>query len=159
MCPSFSLTRCADLLLLSIVFMWSYRSTKWTELNLGFITYKCGFGGNWAWCIHVCVKLLGLGQCLWLFWSSCSHVDFFLIKNGYMKRNVSNFPSCCINTSVTSLVSSPQLMHFISGMEVISYLIFKRVCIDTIDLCVYVHIGSGWVHYDDEINFQSFCLK
>ena len=159
MCPSFSLTRCADLMLLSLVLMWSYVSTKWTELNLGLFHKNVDFGVPELDVSIFVFKLLGLDPCLWLFWSSCSNVDFFLIKNEYMKGNVSNFLSCFINNSFTSLVSSTHLMHFISGMEVISSLIFGRVWIYTIDLCVYVHIGAGWAHYDDESNSQSFCLK
>ena len=46
---------------------------------------------------------------------------------------------------------------FYLGINIISDLIFGRVWIDTVDLYVYVNVGAGWVHSDDERYFQSFC--
>ena len=42
--------------------------------------------------------------------------------------------------------------RFISVTEVISFLIFGRIWIGTVDLCVYGNSGSGLDHYDDEIH-------
>ena len=43
------------------------------------------------------------------------------------------------------------------GLEVRSSLIFERICIGKVDLCVYVSVGAGLDHYGDERYFQSLC--
>ena len=57
-------------------------------------------------------RYLGINPCLLLFWRSCYLADVFLIKNCPLKRNVPNFPSCCINNSPTYLLSIPHPKHF-----------------------------------------------
>ena len=58
------------------------------------------------------LKSLGLDPCLLFLRSSCSISDFFLIINGPLKGHVSNFISCYISNSLTSLLSSPHPKHF-----------------------------------------------
>ena len=100
------------------------------------------------------LNYLDLDPWLWLFWSSCFLVYFLLINNGPLKCHVSNFPSCCINTSLTLLFSFPRQIHFLLDMWVISLLIFGRSWIDNFYLCVLVHIGNGWGRSNNEIYYH-----
>ena len=46
---------------------------------------------------------------------------------------------------------------FLLGMEVIFSLIFERICIGKVELCVYGCVGADLGHYFDESCFQSLC--
>ena len=71
-------------------------------------------------------------------------------NNGPLKGYVYNLPSCCINNSLISLLSSTNTNHFsfrYGGEKFFD--IWKALgFFDTFGLFVYVHVGSGWVHYN-----------
>ena len=97
---------------LSIVFIWSYGSSKRT----GF-----AFGVLWAildWVravLDVSVFLLNYLGCdpfLWFFWSSCSLDKKLFTENGPLKGQVSSFPLCWIKKYITPLLLSPHTSQY-----------------------------------------------
>ena len=70
------------------------------------------------------------------------------------------FPILCQYASI--LISFPCCQFhtqsiFLLGTEVRSSLIFERICIGKVDLCVYVSVGDSLDYYGDERYLQSFC--
>ena len=84
-CSLFALARWVASLLLSIVLMWSYGSTKWTEFAL------CVWSTNMALEVPdldlsiLLLKSLGIDPCLWFFCSICSIAALLWIKKDLWK--------------------------------------------------------------------------
>ena len=99
-------------LVFSIVLMLLYGYSNQAEFTLGIwqsIAYLVGYELDVS---IFLLKSLGLDPFLWLFWRIQYFYAFFLMKNGPLKRHVSNFPSLWINNSLTSLFPSPHPKHF-----------------------------------------------
>ena len=96
------------------VFVWDKTSDLF---HFRFMPYRYGLGETWYWCVNIILKYLILDPCLWLLWSIWFLDAFLLIKNGPLKGHVSNFPSFCINRSLTSLLSitHPKRFYFRYG--------------------------------------------
>ena len=105
MCYSSVFTRWLTLFLLSIGLMWSYWSTKQTNLTLCVCYTDVVFEGSELDLSMFLLNYLGLDTCLLLFWSGQSLSDLVLINNRPLKVHISIFSSCCINNSLTYLLS------------------------------------------------------
>ena len=92
--------------------MWLYGSKNRTDFILGLWRKFVALGGPDTDVPLLLLNSLGLDPSLWLFWRRCSIYAFFVINSGSLKGHAYNFPSCCINNSLTSLLSSPHPKHF-----------------------------------------------
>ena len=59
LCSSFVSIIWVSSLVLSIVLMWQFGSSKWTEIILGLWWLVVALGGGWAWGINVLVEVFG----------------------------------------------------------------------------------------------------
>ena len=94
-------------------------------------------------CSEVAVILLILIDRKWDYESACFKRFIMLHKQ------FSHLPFFQVHTQY----------KFLLGMEVRSSFIFGRVCIDNVEMCVYVHVSDGWGNYDDERYWKSFLWK
>ena len=103
--------------------IWSYGSSKRTELTFGQWKEIVSLGGAVLDVYLFLLKYFGHDTCLWLLWrilmQSCSLVDFFLMNKGPTKGQLYSFPSCYINNYITPLLLStnPIQYYFRYGID------------------------------------------
>ena len=84
-------------------------------INVWFMYYKGCFGGTWFLCVNIIVEVFGSWYMFVIILNELFSCCLFFKNNILLKGNVSNFSSCCINTSLTSLLSRIHPIHFSFG--------------------------------------------
>ena len=107
MCSLCASIRWVSSLLFSIVFMWFYGSSNWTESTLGLWWVIVDLEGDDIEVWIFLLKSLGIDPCLLLLWSSCSLDSFYWLKMVTWKGMSPNLPLLCINSYITTLLLSP----------------------------------------------------
>ena len=104
---------------LYVGFIWPYGSSKRTEFIFFQWRSTLAWGGAVLYISVFLLKSLGYDPFLWLLLMGCYLVEFFFLRNGYLKGEVSSFPSCCINNYLTPLLLSsyPYLKEECIGYE------------------------------------------
>ena len=92
-----------------IELMWSYGSSKRTDFTLVLWWSILALGGGDIELSTFLLESFGIDPFLLMLWRSCYIDAFFLIKNGSLIGNVSNFTSCHINISFASWLLSIHL--------------------------------------------------
>ena len=114
---------------LYIRFIWSYGSSKKTELTFGQCQAVLSWRGDVLDVWVFLLKSLGSDPVLWLSQRSCSLDNFFFVTNGTLNEQVYSFP-CCIKISLTHL--------FLSTHQINSYLRYR------IDEFLGIWYNLGW---------------
>ena len=112
MCYLFKSISWVSSLVFSIGFIWSCGYSKRTEFILGWLRVILSLGGADLDVPVFLLKYLGIDTLLWLFWRSFSISSCFLMNNGPLKGHYSNFPSCCINNYLNTLLLIPHEGHY-----------------------------------------------
>ena len=89
---------------LCIGLVWSHGYSNQTNFNFGIRREIVAWGEAVLDISVFLLNSLGRNPLLWLFWRSWSLDKIFFMKIGPLKGQVSSFPSCWINNSLTTLL-------------------------------------------------------
>ena len=136
--------------------MWVFK-VHW--IYFGLMTNNCSLDRSWDVCMIIFVELFGSWSIIWLFWRICSIDDFCLIKMVIWKENYSIFhhPASTIIALFCGwyyMYNSPPL-----GVELMSSLVYDRICIDTVNLYFYGCVDIDLVQSGVERNWPSLCWQ
>ena len=112
MCYSCTSIRLVSSFVFSIGIIWSYGSSKQTDFTLVWQRSIVYLGGDGLDVSVFFFKSLDIDQFLLFFLRRCYLAAFLLMNNGHLKGHVSNFPSFCINNSLTPLLLSPHPRNY-----------------------------------------------